>query len=298
MKKTNALRFRSAAITLSFALMIVFAGVLCKSAGLAPLAPQRPVGSTTLEVGTSYFFSASAINPDSNMVAIRFDWGDGNKSDWGAYVSSGQIDSASHTWTKAGTFDVKAQAKNQQGSTSPWSSQLAVTADTAAVAYYSEGFEQESTWSSWGLDGAFSAITTGHPHTGNYSVVLDDTGSEGSLWYGGFMELEEPIDVRNLSSAVVSFWYNVLQVPVGGSVTGHASLVYLNNSGDWKAVEIAIFAGSSLDTMDRWYKAEADITPYCGIMKYAAISIYVRTMSYPTDEVRVAIDDIKMAPKN
>jgi hypothetical protein len=54
-----------------------------------------------------------------------FDWGDGTTSVTGL-VNSGTKASASHTWSKAGTFQVKAMATDSKGATSGWSSTLSV----------------------------------------------------------------------------------------------------------------------------------------------------------------------------
>ena len=86
--------------------------------------PYEPMvlGPDSAQVNESVTFTASATDPDGDNVAIRFDWGDGNTSDWSSYVSSGQSVSMSHIWTSVGTYYVKAQAKDMNGVTSGWSS--------------------------------------------------------------------------------------------------------------------------------------------------------------------------------
>ena len=86
--------------------------------------PNAPVvsGPDSAQVNESVTFTASATDPDGDNVAIRFDWGDGNTSNWSSYVSSGQSVSMSHTYTTAGTYYVKAQAKDVNGAVSGWSS--------------------------------------------------------------------------------------------------------------------------------------------------------------------------------
>ena len=88
------------------------------------LPPNAPTisGPDSAQVNESVTFTASATDPDGDNVAIRFDWGDGNISSWSSYVSSGQSVSMSHTYTNAGTYYVKAQARDVNGALSGWSS--------------------------------------------------------------------------------------------------------------------------------------------------------------------------------
>ena len=85
--------------------------------------PNAPTvsGPNSAQVNESVTFTASATDPDNDDVAIRFSWGDGDTSNWSSYVSSGQSVSMSHTYTTAGTYYVKAQAKDENGAISNWS---------------------------------------------------------------------------------------------------------------------------------------------------------------------------------
>lgn len=87
------------------------------------LPPNAPTisGPDSAQVNESVTFTASATDPDGDNVAIRFDWGDGNTSNWSGFVSSGQSVSMSHIYTTAGTYYVKAQAKDVNGALSGWS---------------------------------------------------------------------------------------------------------------------------------------------------------------------------------
>jgi outer membrane protein assembly factor BamB len=69
---------------------------------------------------TSYTFATSASHPDGITVAIRFAWGDGDTSDWSAYVASGETVATSHTWTAPDTYAVTAQARDTGSGRSLW----------------------------------------------------------------------------------------------------------------------------------------------------------------------------------
>ena len=92
----------------------------------APDTPSIPSGPTSGGIAATYDFSSSAIDPDGDSVAIRFDWGDGDTSDWSAYMPSGETATASHSWADTGAYQVRAQARNKQDARSHWSDGLQV----------------------------------------------------------------------------------------------------------------------------------------------------------------------------
>ncbi|NLI99422.1 S8 family serine peptidase [bacterium] len=95
--------------------------------GNPPQTPSAPTGPSSASAGQSVTFTASTTDPDGDQVAYRFDWGDGNVSAWTSFVSSGVSQSSSHSYTKGGTFYVKAKAKDSNGKESGWSSGSAIT---------------------------------------------------------------------------------------------------------------------------------------------------------------------------
>jgi outer membrane protein assembly factor BamB len=88
---------------------------------LPPNPPETPTGPGEGEQDTSYAFTAVATHPEDIAVAVRFDWGDGDTSDWGAYVGSGEPTTMSHAWSAYGVYRVKAQAKDIGNVQSQWS---------------------------------------------------------------------------------------------------------------------------------------------------------------------------------
>ena len=72
-----------------------------------PNIPSIPSGPASGSVNTPYDFSSSTTDPEGENIAIRFDWGDGNISNWSSYVPSGQTVTMSHSWSSAGTYYVK-----------------------------------------------------------------------------------------------------------------------------------------------------------------------------------------------
>ena len=79
-----------------------------------PTTPSIPDSHSSGYTQTNYTFSTTASDPDGDALQYRFDWGGGDFSDWGAA-------SQNHSWSSAGDFCVKAQAKDSKGALSSWS---------------------------------------------------------------------------------------------------------------------------------------------------------------------------------
>ncbi|MCP4567218.1 MAG: PKD domain-containing protein [FCB group bacterium] len=88
----------------------------------APDIPATPAGPATGVSGSSYEFTASTTDLDGHQIYYRWDWGDGEISDWVGPYASGATGAASHAFP-AGDFDVKVQAKDDygDGDESDWS---------------------------------------------------------------------------------------------------------------------------------------------------------------------------------
>jgi len=86
-----------------------------------PNTPTTPVGDSIGSVNVSYSFISTATDPDEDSIAIRFDWGNGDTSNWSDWKASGDSVSMSHSWSDTGTYNIKAQAKDKKDTTSNWS---------------------------------------------------------------------------------------------------------------------------------------------------------------------------------
>ena len=86
-----------------------------------PETPQRPEGPTEGIVGVEYTFSTSTTDPEGEQVYYKWDWGDGNSSDWLGPYDSGATVHASHAWGEAGTYNIKVKAKDLHAEESGWS---------------------------------------------------------------------------------------------------------------------------------------------------------------------------------
>lgn len=85
--------------------------------------PSTPAGTSSGTVGQSLSFSTGGSTSNlGHSVEYRFDWGNGNISNWGS-------SSQSYTYNNVGSYQVKAQARCQTHTTilSGWSSPLTVS---------------------------------------------------------------------------------------------------------------------------------------------------------------------------
>ena len=86
-----------------------------------PDTPRRPAGPAIGGEDSSYTFAVVAFHPDSDSVAVRFAWDDGDTSGWSPYVASGESTGMNHAWSTPGTWLVTAQARDPFGALSTWS---------------------------------------------------------------------------------------------------------------------------------------------------------------------------------
>ncbi len=93
----------------------------CRKKNQPPYAPYTPIGPSSGVTGFSYIFVTMAIDPDGDSVALRFDWGDGDTSDWTELVATEEVVATFHTWSTADIYYIRTQAKDDNENTSEWS---------------------------------------------------------------------------------------------------------------------------------------------------------------------------------
>ncbi|MEO0100584.1 MAG: PKD domain-containing protein, partial [candidate division WOR-3 bacterium] len=113
--------------TLTIISILLILGANCKKRNNPPHTPRVPAGPLTGRIDSLYIFKTMTTDPNNDSLSYRFDWGDGDTSDWSPWVASGDSVSMSHSWTQIGTYYVKAQAKDINGLTSDWSDGRRIT---------------------------------------------------------------------------------------------------------------------------------------------------------------------------
>jgi len=90
--------------------------------------PDQPniTGPINGEIDTAYSYSVETKDPDCDNVYYKFDWGDGNFSEWLGPYGSGEECEESHSWSAQDTYKIKVKARDKIGAESDWSSPLNV----------------------------------------------------------------------------------------------------------------------------------------------------------------------------
>jgi hypothetical protein len=96
------------------------------AANRPPQTPSKPVGDASGQTRTLYEFSTTATDPDGDQIKYTFDWGDHAKTTTGL-VNSGNEDSSSHAWRRAGQYQIRAKATDSNGVSSAWSEACSIT---------------------------------------------------------------------------------------------------------------------------------------------------------------------------
>jgi hypothetical protein len=100
---------------------LILGATFCLNCNRAPGVPDTPNGPSSGKVDSLHAFTSIATDPEGGEIRYRFDWGDGDTSDWTDTVQSGQPGTASHAWHAIGPFVVRAQAKDARDALSAWS---------------------------------------------------------------------------------------------------------------------------------------------------------------------------------
>jgi len=67
---------------------------------------------------TAYPYEFRTSDPDGDDIFYYIDWGDNTSSDWLGPYYSGEPITVNHTWSKKGTYTIKAKAKDDKGAES------------------------------------------------------------------------------------------------------------------------------------------------------------------------------------
>ena len=123
--------------------------------------PNLPSGPTNAETNTSYsYVTGESTSNVGHSIQYFFDWGDGTNSDWLPVGTT----SASHSWTSAGTYLIKAQARCAAhiSTVSSWSGNLSVIVDTVSTPTTPSGVTSGTVGVSYVYSTSGSSSESGH----------------------------------------------------------------------------------------------------------------------------------------
>ena len=174
-----------------------------------PEIPLKPTGPIFVEMGVEYTYSSSTFDVDEDQIRYKFDWGDGNFSEWSDFLYSNTTVNMSYNWSSISTYKVRVIAQDIYGLNSSWSPPLNVTVsqdgigippvisinisgnasvnDTiifdASGSYDLDGFILYYDWD-FGDGTTSSGISTSHVYSnsGEYTVTLIITDNLGAIY--------------------------------------------------------------------------------------------------------------------
>ena len=199
----------------------------------APDAPSTPSGPTCVLTDSLVAFRVCASDPDGDSMRIRFDWGDGDTSDWCAWLPSGDTAMQTHAWESCGGYIVSAQAMDATGLESAWSDGSLLSVLTCAVhddfeSYPGGSYPTAGGWCKLWV-GADAYVTTGEAHAGRNSFKLN--GYPSSVRTDGV-----GVGMDGVDSLVYEFAVMIPSGSANGALAGFFKRVSGNDSRDYNAV--------------------------------------------------------------
>jgi hypothetical protein len=92
----------------------------CTGPNNTPNIPQQPSGPEEGVTGRDYTFTSYTTDYEEDLIYYKFDWGNGEFSNWLGPYNSGELVESTYSWENAGSFDVRVKAKDDFGE-SQWS---------------------------------------------------------------------------------------------------------------------------------------------------------------------------------
>lgn len=77
-----------------------------------PDKPSKPSGSASGKINREQTYSSTTTDPNGDVLYYLFDWDDGSTSGWVGPYNSGEIGSATHTWTTKGNYQIRVKVKD------------------------------------------------------------------------------------------------------------------------------------------------------------------------------------------
>ena len=77
-------------------------------------------GPTSGINGVNYTYCLITVDPEGDIVNVRWDWDDGDTTDWLGPYNSGEEICAGHIWQKRDAYTIKVKIKDEFGAESEW----------------------------------------------------------------------------------------------------------------------------------------------------------------------------------
>lgn len=205
----------------------------------APNTPSQPSGATSGYVYTNYDYTTSATDPDLDGIYYSFYWNDSTSTTVGPYPS-GATATATHQWTRPGTYQVKVRAKDVYG---VWSLSNS-TAKTVTISQNDANLHTDA-------GNSFSTATSVTPTLSFQGTLYQSSPTDTQDWYKFYAGYGQTIHVTMTPPSGVNFDLQLYSpnnpsTPVRSSTLGAGQTETItftaNASGDWR-IRIYITSG-------------------------------------------------------
>ena len=92
-----------------------------------PSKPMTPCGPSKGKAGEEYGFYSVLYDPDSDLMCYKWDWGNGEITEWKGLVSSNETIFKKYVFEDKGEYQIRIKAKDSTGLESDWSDPLPIT---------------------------------------------------------------------------------------------------------------------------------------------------------------------------
>jgi hypothetical protein len=156
-------------------------------ANLPPNTPSIPAGPSIGYIDSTYQFFSSGIDPDEDSVLIRFEFGDGDTSEWSFLFNSGGRVSIEYSWSGAGVYLIRAQARDRKGLISNWSEAHLIIVITTTLNHPPDTPSVPDGPSFCFLDSSYSFSSCAYDPDGDYVTIRFDWGDGDTSNWSNFV---------------------------------------------------------------------------------------------------------------
>jgi hypothetical protein len=93
--------------------------------------PDAPVisGPSVGGLDIMLAFSALSSDPEEEEIYYKWDWGNGNTTDWLGPYESGEMITTNNSWNETGIYNIRIKARDSSGNESNWSESHSISID-------------------------------------------------------------------------------------------------------------------------------------------------------------------------
>ncbi len=215
----------------------------------APYKSVKPSGPVYIEPGGSFSYSAQTYDPDGDQVRYKFDWGDGNFSEWSNFIPGNQTVTIEYSWYQINNFSIRVIVQDEYNKNSSWSEALLV--------YCSFGENASIGLDPVALFDSIKNLSEDQTFLFNSSMSYDSDGNiTGYFWdFGDGITSTEKNPVHTYTGPG---WYNV-------------TLIVTDNDGNIYSKTMNVFVASAIDSI----KEDTHDESFPWLFVYAGIALVI-----------------------